>query len=105
MTGHDFARRRARIMHRGRSASWARRALAHLAREAGAVPVRSAGGKLQGHTLPDGFTVCELRRYPTERAAIEELANIYAFAHLRPRHVPTRHFFCERCRGYHLAAR
>ncbi len=61
MTGRKFARQRARILARGRSDRTARRAIAHLAREAGVAPVM-LGHKLVGHVLPDGFMVCQLRR-------------------------------------------
>lgn len=101
MTGRDFARKRARILHRGRSTSWARKALAHLAREAGAAAFYSPGGKLQGHVTPDGFVVCEKRRYPTEAHALDELAGAWAFAHLREGKLPVRAYRCPRCGGFH----
>ena len=104
MTGHDFARQRGRILKRGRGERHARRAMMHLAREAGARQVW-AGGKLVGHVMPDGFTICELRRYASERAALEELANIAAFAHLQPKRIPVRAFHCAHCRGWHVSSR
>ncbi|PZQ21142.1 MAG: hypothetical protein DI569_12820 [Sphingopyxis macrogoltabida] len=104
MTGRKFARQRARIIARARSDSHAKRAIAHLAREAGALPVK-AGHKLLGHVLPDGFTVCEKRRYASEGAAIAELTGVRAFAHLQPHKTPVRAYACDHCRGWHLTSR
>lgn len=104
MNGHTFARQRGRILKRGRGERHARRAMAHLAREAGAVPIWTAH-KLVGHIMPDGSTVCELRRYASERAAAEELDAIRAFSHLQPKRIPVRAFACPFCGGWHLSAR
>lgn len=105
MNGRNFARQRARMLNSGRPERTIRKAIAHLAREAGAQPVY-VDGRLVAHVMPDGFTACELRRYRSERAAIEELANVEAF---RPVHgdkrVPVRHFHCVHCRGFHLTSR
>lgn len=105
MTGRDFARRRARIMQRGRGAAHERKALAHLAREAGAVAFYSPGGKLQGHVMPDGFVVCEKRRYPDLAAAQRELTGARAFAHLQENRIPVRAYPCNCCGGWHLSSK
>ena len=104
MTGRQFARQRARILARGRPDRTTRRALAHLAREAGAEPV-TLGHKLVGHILPDGFMVCQLRRYPDEAAALGELDGVRAFSHLQPGKLPVRAFPCSHCKGWHLTSR
>lgn len=104
MNGRRFAAKRGRILARPRSDRWARRAIAHLARdcEAEAVFVR---GRLVAHHFPDGFVVCELRRYSTPDAAVEELRNVWAFAHLHDHRLPVRPFYCNRCRGFHVTSR
>lgn len=102
MKGRNFARKRALILKSGRGERFARKALAHLARETGAEPVYS-GRKLLGHRLPDGFTICELRRYRDKQAAFDELRGIWRFAHLHENRLPDKAFPCPRCLGWHLA--
>lgn len=104
MNAGNFARKRALIKRRGRGAKHERKALAHLAREAGAVAVH-VDGRLVAHEMPDGSTVCELRRYRDGPAAHEELANLRAFAPLHPgKRLPVRAFPCPRCGGWHVTA-
>jgi len=104
VNGRSFASERARILRSGRPARTIRKALAHLAREAGAAPV-VVDGRVVAHQMPSGVIVCTLRRYPTERAVIHELDGVRAFAPVNgDRKVPVRHFFCPRCRGYHVTA-
>lgn len=104
MNAGDFARRRALIMRRGRGAKHERKALAHLARDAGAVPVY-VGHRLVGHQLPNGSTVCELRRYADATAAHDELANVRAFAHFHQgKRLPVRAYECPHCGGWHVTA-
>lgn len=102
MNGRGFAQRRARILKSGRPERTQRKAIAHLAREAGAVPWY-AGRRLVGHEMPSGTFICELRRYPTRAAATVELDQVQAFAHLKDGPVPERAFPCDQCHGWHVA--
>lgn len=105
MNGRKFASKRARILHRARSDRHARKAIAHLAREHGARQVH-IGGKLVGHVLPGGFTVCEKRRYSSEAAAHGELDGVRAFEHLHlGRKLPVRAYACPACRGWHVTSK
>ena len=104
MSPRRFAQKRARILARGRSARHTRRAIAHLAREAGAWPV-GAGHKLARFVLPGGFVVCEKRRYASEAGAAAELAGIRAFAPMHEgRKLPRRVYHCPHCKGWHLTS-
>jgi hypothetical protein len=96
----EFAKKRGRIASaRGRSEKWKRKALGHLAREAGAVPF-IRGGKVKSHRFEGGQVVCEKHRYRSQAEADADLANIQARpgAHQKP----TRSFPCPHCRGFHL---
>lgn len=104
MNGRRFAAKRARILARPRSDRHARRAIEHLARECDAQPV-FVHGRLVAHVMPDGFVVCEKRRYATERAALDELENTRAFAHLHPNKIPVRVYRCPSCSGWHTTSR
>lgn len=104
MNGRQFAAKRGRILAHPRSARWARKAIAKMAREAGGVPVY-VGAKLVGHEFPDGFVVCELRRYRDEAHAMDELQGVRAFAHLHDHRLPRRAFLCDRCGGWHTTSR
>ena len=100
MNAGDFAKKRGRITStRGRSERWKRKAIAHLAREAGAVPFVH-GGKVKSHRFESGQVVCEKHRYRSRTEAEADLANILARpgAHQKP----TRAFPCPHCQGYHL---
>ncbi|MBF9235562.1 hypothetical protein [Microvirga alba] len=104
MNGRDFARQRALITWRARSEAHRRKAMARLIRQAGAVVV-FVSGKLVGYRLPDGFVVCEKRRYRTESAALLELANVQLFTRLNgPRRIPIRAYQCTHCHGWHLTS-
>lgn len=104
MNGRRFASKRARILKSGRPDRTQRKAIAHLAREAGAEAIYS-GRKLVGHVMPSGTFICELRRYASEEAAVDELDQVHAFKHLQNRPVPVRPFFCPRCFGFHVTKR
>lgn len=105
MNPRHFPGKRARVIYRARSERHARKALAHLAREAGAQPVY-VGGRLVRHVLPDGWAVCEKRRYSSEAAALAELQGVRAFAHLHPgRKLPVRAYACEHCHGWHVTSK
>jgi hypothetical protein len=104
MNGRRFASKRGRILYRARSERHARRAIARLAREAGAQPIY-AGGKLVAHVFPDGFVVCEKRRYRDQAAALAELAGTRAFAHLHDHKLPVRVYPCPHCMGWHATSR
>lgn len=104
MNGHQFASKRGRILHRPRSERHTRRAIERLARECGAQPVY-VGRKLVAHEFPDGFVVCEKRRYRDHAAAMAELRNVHAFAHLHDHKLPGRAYQCERCGGWHVTSR
>ena len=104
MNGHRFASKRGRILHRPRSERHARKAIAKLAREYGGWPVY-VGSKLVAHAFPDGFMVCEKRRYRDRDAAMAELQNVHAFAHLHNHKLPGRAYHCERCGGWHVTSR
>jgi len=105
MSVRNFASKRGRILRSGRPSRTIARALAHLADDFGATAFYS-GRQLVAHRLPSGRIICELRRYSTERAAIEELANIQAFAHLHEgKRLPRRHFYCDDCKGFHVTSR
>lgn len=104
MNGRRFASKRGRILYRARSERYARRAIERLARECGARPVY-AGRKLVAHEFPDGFVVCERRRYRDRDAALDELRGVRAFAHLHDHRLPNRAFPCEHCGGWHLVSK
>lgn len=104
MNGRDFARQRALIEWRARSDAYRRKAMAHLVRQAGAVAI-FVSGKLVGYRLPDGFMVCEKRRYRTEEAAQVELANVQLFARLNgAKRIPIRAYRCPYCNGWHVTS-
>lgn len=105
MNSRNFARQRALILNRGRGDRHQRRAMSHLVREADAQPIH-AGGKLVGYRMPDGFVVCEKRRYRDRAAAMAELDNVHAFAHLHPnKRLPVRAYPCPWCGGWHVTSR
>lgn len=100
MNAGAFTRKRDRIEStRGRSEKWKRKAIAHLAREAGAVEFRH-GGKVKSHRFEDGRVICTKHRYRTQDDAETDLANILA----RPgtHQKPSRSFHCPHCQGFHL---
>lgn len=104
MNAGNFARKRALILRRGRGAKHERKAMAHLVRDAGAVPVR-VDGRVVAYRMPDGGTVCELRRYRDVQAAHQELQNVHAFAHLSPgKRLPVRPYECPFCGGWHVTS-
>ena len=103
MNGRSFAQKRARILAQGRSDKVTRRAIAHLAREAGAEPVIIAR-KTVGYQMRSGVTVCDKRRYATEGEAVLELYNVQAFAHLSATKKPVRAYACPHCRGWHMTS-
>lgn len=102
MNAGEFARRRARIDHEhGRRKGYARKALASLVREAGAVAI-VIEGRVAGWKLPNGQTVCKKRRYRTELDA--QLALVAIKGHpLTPR-IPGRVYRCGFCMGWHLTS-
>lgn len=100
MNAGEFARKRARITTtRGRSEKWKRKAISHLAREAGAVEFVH-GGKVKSHRLNDGRVLCVKHRYRTEGDAADDLARIAALPGTNQK--PVRHFHCPHCQGFHL---
>lgn len=103
MNGRQFAAKRGRILARARSERHARKAIEHMARKAGAQPVR-INGKLIAHVFPDGFVVCEKRRFRDEAAALDELAGVRAFEHLHAHKLPGRAYQCANCGGWHMTS-
>lgn len=105
MKGGRFASKRGRILHNGRGERHQRKALAHLAREAGARPIRGPRGQVIAHILRDGFVACEKRRYPDAETAQAELDGVRAFGHLQQGKMPVRAYPCGLCRGWHVTSR
>lgn len=104
MNGRDFARQCALIDRRARNQEHRRKAMAHLVRRAGAVPV-VRGGKTVGYRTPDGFMLCEKRRFRTRVAAQAELGAIRLFSQNVPHgRIPVRAYFCTYCQGWHLTS-
>lgn len=103
MSGRIFASKRGRILHRPRSEKHARKAIARLCRQHGGRPVY-VRGQLVAHEFPDGFVVCERRRYRSHADAMAELAAVWAFAHLHTHRLPRRPYACPHCGGWHVTS-
>lgn len=99
----EFTRRRAlianRTNHQGRRF---RKEMAHLMREARAVPVM-ASGKVVGFRLPDGTIVCMKERFRDEASALQAMRYMHETNYNNHR-VPVRVYACGFCRGYHLTS-
>ncbi len=105
MNAGKFIKLREMVEHRhykGRSTRWRKRALAAIEREAGAVP-RHSGGRLLGHVLEGGETVCVKQRYKTEHRAASALNQI-AREPANGRTKPIRSYLCAHCGGWHLTS-
>lgn len=103
MNAAQFNRKRAAIDRRARGRAWfVRKAVAHLMRDAGAVPV-VAGGRVVGFQMPDGSVACSKQRYRDDVSAQLELARIAR--HASHGYVPVRAYRCEFCAGFHLTSR
>lgn len=99
MNANEFARRRARIeAAHGRGRGYTRRAMAALVRQAGATQVIIRGRHVAWR-LPNGQTVCRKRRFTTERDAADALR--YIQMDPKTPRIPTRHYLCPHCSGWH----
>jgi len=99
----EFTRRRALITsrHHGIGKRY-RKEMAHLIRDAGAVPVVIAR-KIAGYRLKCGKIVCVKERFRTELAALHTMKMIHDTNHNQHR-VPVRAYYCSYCFGWHLTS-
>lgn len=103
MNAREFLKRRARIEHeRTRPNWWHRRALAHLIREAGAVPV-VGGTRVVAYRLASGEIVCTKQRFKDEDLATKTLQMIHDEHQPRDRE-PVRAYACGHCKGWHITS-
>lgn len=103
MKAATFIREKALIEKgRGRTASWRKKALAALMREAGA-QLAVVDGQVIGHRLASGQIVCTRVRFKTWEAAQDQLEQIALTdgTHVKPNWWHP----CPHCRGWHLAVR
>lgn len=103
MNAGEFSRRKARIEQEAwrRGKGYAGKAMASLLRESRALPVNN-NGKQVGWKLPNGQVVCRKRRFGTEADAMLALATA-ELCH-RTQKIPTRHYLCPHCDGWHLTS-
>jgi hypothetical protein len=101
MTPFEYRRKRDLIEREciHRAASWRKRDIKRLNKEAQATPVQF-GRKVIGQRLPSGRVVCVKQRFKTEDAALGIIAQIAREPANRLK--PIRAFPCYVCGGWHL---